>query len=168
MSFNGCCFFEEACANHSPRDAPLIWRAALEGVDIEFPTPWFDMRRVCMHNRQPDAAQDRPMIVLVHDEPNGSAELTQALREEGFAVEQAGDLRDAASCAAQCAPDLVILAMARQALDEQALTRVRNIPALRSVPLVVVRGRSTWSAQDLDTFMAHVWRTFSAHVLSKP
>jgi DNA-binding response OmpR family regulator len=120
-----------------------------------------------MHRPHANAAQDRPTIVLVHDEPNASAVLTEALYEQGFAVAQAGDLKDAASRASECAPDLIILAL-RQPLDERALTRMRNNPALRGVPLVIVRGRNAWRAQDVDTFMAYVRRTFNAHVLSKP
>lgn len=121
-----------------------------------------------MRGPHPHAAHDRPSIVLVYDDPNSGALLTQALDEEGFAVAQVGSLTDAASRARECAPDLIILAHLRKPLDDAALVRLRSDPTLRDVPLVVVRGRNVWRNQDLDTFLAHVWRTINAQVLGRP
>jgi DNA-binding response OmpR family regulator len=103
----------------------------------------------------------------VHDEPDTCAVLTDALHDEGFAVVPAADLKDAAAQARECAPDLVILALLRQSLDEQALMHLHRKAALCELPVVVLRGSSPATEQDIDTLLEHVWRTINARVLTR-
>jgi DNA-binding response OmpR family regulator len=111
------------------------------------------------------ADQDRPTIVLLHDEPTICGPLSEALDEEGFAVVEVADVKDAAARASECTPDLVLIARLRQPLDGRVLRRLRTDPAFGGAPLVVVRGSRARESADIDIILEHVWRTINTRVL---
>ena len=125
------------------------------------------------------AAQDWPTILLVEDEPSRGELLIEALREEGFRVVLAGDVRDALRQARTCRPDLIVVDRQPIASVTRELSRLLSDPATRSLPLIVTRRAVVYpgtgphdpmpvSQLDLDLVREHVWRTVNTGVLRTP
>jgi CheY-like chemotaxis protein len=125
------------------------------------------------------AAQDWPTILLVEDEPSRGELLIEALREEGFGVVLAGDVRDALRQARACQPDLIVVDRQLTASVTRELYRLLSDPATRSLALIVTRRAAVCLATggldalpvsqiDVDLVRDHVWRAANTRVLRTP
>jgi CheY-like chemotaxis protein len=83
-------------------------------------------------------------ILYVDDEPDMQDIVSLSLgREPSFDVRSCGSGREALGIAAEWQPDLILLDVVMPDLDgPTTLVRLREIPAVRSVPVVFVTARS--------------------------
>jgi CheY-like chemotaxis protein len=126
-----------------------------------------------MHTSHRTATDDRPVILLVQDEPAVRAQLADALQEEGFCVTQAGDLARAADHARRCAPDLIVIEPRRLADTASVVKQLRTSRVTQDIPLVVIQragarhgsAGASVSSIDVDEVLEHVWRVVNTRVL---
>jgi DNA-binding response OmpR family regulator len=85
-----------------------------------------------------------PRLLLVDDDPIIVRLLEVNFRLEGFTIQTAGRGDDALQLALSTTPDVVILDMMLPGLTgDEVCRRMREIPALASVPVVFLTARET-------------------------
>jgi len=88
----------------------------------------------------PNPPGDLVRILVVEDEPTINQAVTDRLRAEGFAVDQAYDGPDAVAAFARLMPDLVVLDVMLPGFD--GLEVCRRVQAIRPVPVLMLTARS--------------------------
>lgn len=72
-----------------------------------------------------------PKIMVIDDDPHISDMITEALRDEGYAVSQAYSGTEAQMLLSQTAPDLILLDLMLPGLSgEELLPKIKNIPVI--------------------------------------
>lgn len=72
-----------------------------------------------------------PKIMVIDDDPHISDMITEALRDEGYAVSQAYSGTEAQMLLTQTAPDLILLDLMLPGLSgEELLPKIKNIPVI--------------------------------------
>lgn len=89
------------------------------------------------------AAQDRPTVLLVEDEPAQREVLAYNLEAEGFAVTQAADGEEALLLVNEAAPDIIILDWMMPNLSGiEVCRRLKIRPETRGIPIILLSARA--------------------------
>ncbi len=89
------------------------------------------------------AAQDRPTVLLVEDEPAQREVLAYNLEAEGFAVTQAADGEEALMLVDEAAPDIIILDWMMPNLSGiEVCRRLKIRPETRGIPIILLSARA--------------------------
>jgi two-component system, cell cycle response regulator DivK len=98
--------------------------------------------------------RSRPLVLVVEDYEDARALYMVCLARAGFRVAEARDGMEALSLAESLVPDAIIMDISMPNLDgAEAMRRLKENPATRHIPVVVVTGgvvgpeqRSAWDA----------------------
>ncbi|MGD9609355.1 MAG: CBS domain-containing protein [Desulfovibrionaceae bacterium] len=86
--------------------------------------------------------RERPLVLVVDDDPAVSAFLIQFLEGEGYRVASAHDGTSAVSAAAKLKPHVITMDMAMPGMDGRAAMDIlRKDPELAAIPILVVTGQ---------------------------
>jgi two-component system phosphate regulon response regulator PhoB len=89
------------------------------------------------------AAQSRPTVLLVEDEPAQREVLAYNLDAEGFSVVQAGNGEDAMVMVDEAAPDIIILDWMMPRLSGiEVCRRLKMRPETRAIPIIMLSARA--------------------------
>ncbi|MEH7828357.1 phosphate regulon transcriptional regulator PhoB [Gemmobacter denitrificans] len=89
------------------------------------------------------AAQDRPTVLLVEDEPAQREVLAYNLDAEGFEVAQAGDGEEALMLVEESPPDIIILDWMMPKLSGiEVCRRLKMRPETRGIPIILLSARA--------------------------
>lgn len=81
----------------------------------------------------------RQSVLIVDDMPENRAMLAEMLNDLGFETRQAANGRDGLEQAVAAQPDLVLMDVRMPVMDGlEAMRRIRDVPALKSVPIIAV------------------------------
>lgn len=81
----------------------------------------------------------RQSVLIVDDMPENRAMLAETLNDLGFETRQAANGRDGLEQAVAAQPDLVLMDVRMPVMDGlEAMRRIRDVPALKSVPIIAV------------------------------
>jgi putative two-component system response regulator len=88
-------------------------------------------------------ADDRPLVLVVEDDPANRALLERLLEREGYRTKAVGDGEAALLAVGEHAPDLVLLDIGLPRLDGYEVTRrLRSHVKTLTVPIILLTGRS--------------------------
>ncbi|HEU0203073.1 MAG TPA: AAA family ATPase [Burkholderiaceae bacterium] len=109
---------------------------------------WFELSVPLASTGVSPAAAERPItgyagprrhVLVADDVPTNRALVADVLSNLGFETTQAADGAEAVAAAQAVRPDLAVLDLAMPVMSGvEAIRRLRSLPALRSVPIVVV------------------------------
>ena len=78
-----------------------------------------------------------PKIMVIDDDPHISDMITEALRDEGYAVSQAYSGTEALMLLSQTDPDLILLDLMLPGLTGEEL-----LPKIKDIPVIVVSAKA--------------------------
>ena len=105
----------------------------------------------------------RPRILLVEDSEDNRFMMKRLLEMSGYEVAEASNGEQAVNMARLMQPDLVLMDLSLPKVDGLAATRrIRQVPALKDVPVVVV------SAHDTADFHAEALASGCNEYVTKP
>lgn len=105
----------------------------------------------------------RPMVLLVEDSEDNRFMMKQLLEMSGYQVLEAANGEQAVAAAEKAPPDLILMDLSLPTVDGLAATRrIRRLPALKDVPIVVV------SAHDTADFHAQAFASGCNEYVTKP
>ncbi len=106
---------------------------------------------------------DRPRVLLVEDSEDNRLMMKRLLEFSGYDVVEAVNGQQAIEFAEGASPDLILMDLSLPRVDGLAATRcIRTIPALKSVPIIVV------SAHDTSDFHAEAIASGCDEYVTKP
>lgn len=113
--------------------------------------------------REPRTSQATARVLIVEDDPETRRYYSGVLQDDGFAVEQAHNGRQALDKARLSAPDLVLTDIAVPGMDGIDLCRrLRADPRTRNIPVLAVTG------YDNRHYDARVLQAGANRILLKP
>jgi two-component system cell cycle response regulator DivK len=90
-------------------------------------------------SRPPDAAPDRPVVLIVDDTPDGRDIYSLYLQHQGFTVVTARDGNEGVEVAREHQPDVIIMDIAMARLDGIAATkRLKRDARTRRTPVIIL------------------------------
>jgi two-component system, cell cycle response regulator len=105
----------------------------------------------------PQSASTSRRILLVEDDADLAQALGDALANEEYLVEQAGDGKAGVDCALSTRPDLILLDVNLPSLDGfMAAAQLRESPFTRDVPIIFLSARQDLSARMRLLHLANV------------
>jgi len=98
--------------------------------------------------------QDRPLVLVVDDDPAVSAFLIQFLEGEGYRVASAHDGASAVSAAEKLKPHVITMDMAMPGMDGRAaMAALRRDPELAAIPVLVITGHAASVPEEADAVL---------------
>ena len=100
------------------------------------------------------SVSNKPLVLIVEDEPALSTLLKYNLEKEGFRVQESHDGEDALLQVLECSPDLILLDwMLPQVSGIEVCRRLRARPETKNIPIVMLtaRGEDSDRVRGLDT-----------------
>lgn len=98
--------------------------------------------------------RERPLVLVVDDDPAVSAFLIQFLEGEGYRVASAHDGASAVSAAAKLKPHVITMDIAMPGMDGQtAMDILRRDPELSAIPILVVTGHGNVPGTSADAVL---------------
>ena len=102
-------------------------------------------------------------VLVADDDPDMLTILRVNLEAEGYAVDEARDGAAAWDMARDIRPDMVVLDVMMPRIDGiDVLTRIRNDPDTRDIPIVLLTAKAT------DDDIWEGWRAGADYYLTKP
>jgi CheY-like chemotaxis protein len=91
----------------------------------------------------PDTSSKTGTILVVDDETAVTGSIEAVLSKEGYQVHLAHDGTEGVNLASQVNPDLIIMDITMPGMDGyEAAERLKQIPALKDVPIIFLTGKS--------------------------
>ena len=105
----------------------------------------------------------RPRVLIVEDSEDNRFMMKRLLEMSGYEVVEAANGEQAVSTAQEAPPDLILMDLSLPRVDGLAASRrIRKLPALKDVPIVVV------SAHDTADFHAEALASGCNEYVTKP
>jgi PAS domain S-box-containing protein len=99
--------------------------------------------------------REKPLVLVVDDDPAVSSFLIQFLEEEGYRVAAAHDGASALAAAAKLRPGVITMDMAMPGMDGRAaMEALRRDPQLAGIPILVITGHGDVPLGDADAVLA--------------
>ena len=99
--------------------------------------------------------REKPLVLVVDDDPAMSSFLIQFLGGEGYRVAAAHDGASALAAAEKLRPDVITMDMAMPGMDGRtAMEALRRDPQLAGIPILVITGRDDAPRGDADAVLA--------------
>ncbi len=104
--------------------------------------------------RSPAPRKERPLILVVDDDPAVSSFLIQFLEGEGYRVAAAHDGESALAAAERLRPGVITMDMAMPGMDGRAaMEALRRDPELAGIPILVITGHGDSPSQAADAVL---------------
>ncbi|MHC1713934.1 MAG: CBS domain-containing protein [Solidesulfovibrio sp.] len=98
--------------------------------------------------------RDRPLVLVVDDDPAVSSFLIQFLEGEGYQVASAHDGESALSAAEKLRPHVITMDMAMPGMDGRAaMAALRRDPELANIPILVITGHDGATPEAADAVL---------------
>ncbi|EHJ46258.1 multi-sensor hybrid histidine kinase [Solidesulfovibrio carbinoliphilus subsp. oakridgensis] len=125
------------------------------GAAFLFELPTTDGQGVCPPPRSGRPEQrERPLVLVVDDDPAVSSFLIQFLEGEGYQVAAAHDGESALSAAEKLKPHAITMDMAMPGMDGRAaMAALRNDPDLAGIPVLVITGHEGAPPEGADAVL---------------
>jgi CheY-like chemotaxis protein len=95
--------------------------------------------------RGPAAARDRPLVLLVEDDPHDREMYGNTLWYNGFDVVEGEDGHEAVSLALEHVPDLVLVDLLLPGLNGiEVCRRLKSDPVTAEIPVIALTARAEW------------------------
>lgn len=125
------------------------------GAAFLFELPTIQGEEACPPLRPGRAGQrERPLVLVVDDDPAVSSFLIQFLEGEGYRVAAAHDGESALSAAEKLEPHVITMDMAMPGMDGRAaMAALRRDPVLAAIPVLVITGHEGAEPEGADAVL---------------